>query len=41
MKLKLIKLLNKILTFINKRFNPKKKYTREDLEKELNKLKRK
>ena len=41
MKLKLIKLLNKILIFINKIFKPKSKYTREDLEKELNKLKRK
>ena len=41
MKLRLIKLLNKILQFINKRFNPKSKYTKEDLEKEINKLKRK
>lgn len=40
MKLRLIKLLNKILIFINKIFKPKQKYTREDLEKEINKLKR-
>ena len=41
MKLRLIKLLNKILIFINKIFKTKSKYTKEDLEKEINKLKSK
>lgn len=40
MKLFLIRLLNKILTFINKVFKPKAKHTKEELEQELNKLKR-
>lgn len=40
MKLTLIKLLNKVLGFINKIYNPKPKYNKEDLEKEIKKLKR-
>lgn len=39
MKLIMIRILNKILTFINKIYKPKSKYTKEDLEKEINKLK--
>ena len=39
MKLKLIRLLNKILTIVNKVFKPKRTHTREELEKELEKLK--
>lgn len=39
MKLILIRALNKMLTFINRIYNPKPKYTKEDLEKEIKKLK--
>ena len=39
-KLILIRLLNKVLGFINKIYKPKSKYTKEDLEKEIKKLKR-
>lgn len=38
MKLRLIKILNKILAFINKIFNPKVKHTKEELEEEIEKL---
>lgn len=40
MKLFLIRLLNKILTLVNKIFKPKAKHTKEELEQELTKLKR-
>ena len=40
MKLFLIKILNKILIFINKIFDPKPRYTKDDLRKEIDKLKR-
>lgn len=38
-KLALIKILNKLLSFINRIYKPKAKHTKEDLESELNKLK--
>jgi hypothetical protein len=40
MKLMGIRLLNKVLIKVNTLFNPKPKYTKEDLEEEINKLKR-
>ena len=40
MKLLLIKILNKILILINKVFKPKARHTKQELEQELNKLKR-
>lgn len=39
MKLIIIKILNKILGFINKVYKPKRKYSKKDLEDELKKLK--
>lgn len=40
MKLILIRILNKLLGFINRIYKPKSKYSKEDLEREINKLKR-
>lgn len=39
MKLKLIKLLNKVLRVVNKVYSPKPRYTKEQLLEELKKLK--
>lgn len=41
MKLILIKILNKVLGFINKVFKPKARHTKQELEEELKKLRRK
>ena len=39
MELKMIRILNKILEFINKKWNPKKNHSKNELDKEFKRLK--